>query len=114
MMRYCPDPSVTTVRTFSISAGLAASTVTPGKNAPDASLAAPAIVPSTCAYVDAEIASNAAQKITDRNSRVIGCTPFMNVALREAEGSCGADRRALGERAGRKTPAIRSRTEPGT
>ena len=40
---------MTTVRVFSISAGLAASTVTPGNNAPEASFAAPAIVPSTCA-----------------------------------------------------------------
>ena len=34
-MRYCPVPSVTTERTFSMSAGLAASTVTPGRTAPD-------------------------------------------------------------------------------
>jgi hypothetical protein len=37
-MRYWPLPSVTTDRTFSISAGLDASTVTPGSTAPDASL----------------------------------------------------------------------------
>ena len=36
--RYCPEPSVTTVRTFSISAGLDASTVTPGSTAPEASV----------------------------------------------------------------------------
>ena len=33
-MRYRPLPSVVAVRTFSISAGLAASTVTPGSTAP--------------------------------------------------------------------------------
>ncbi len=42
-MRYWPLPSVTAVRTFSISVGLAASTVTPGRTAPDASFTTPAI-----------------------------------------------------------------------
>src|SRR5881397_2143797 len=45
MILYCPEPSVTTVRTFSISAGLAASTVTPGSTAPVVSLTTPAIEP---------------------------------------------------------------------
>jgi hypothetical protein len=36
---------VTAVRTFSINAGLAASIVTPGSTAPDASLAVPAMAP---------------------------------------------------------------------
>src|SRR4029079_8233742 len=49
-IRYAPAPSVTTVRTFSIRAGLAASTVTPGKNAPDVSLTVPAMLPvAACA-----------------------------------------------------------------
>ena len=43
-MRYCPDPSVTTDRTFSVSAVLAASTETPGSTAPDASFTVPEIV----------------------------------------------------------------------
>ena len=43
MNRYCPLPSVTTLRTFSISAGLVASTVTPGKTAPEGSRTTPAI-----------------------------------------------------------------------
>ena len=43
-MRYWPVPSVTTVRTFSVNAGLEASTVTPGRTAPDESLTTPAIV----------------------------------------------------------------------
>ena len=42
-MRYWPAPSVTTVRTFSMSTGLAASTVTPGSTAPDVSRTTPAI-----------------------------------------------------------------------
>src|SRR5204863_9513429 len=43
-IRYCPVLSVTTVRAFSISAGLDASTVTPGSTPPDGSLTVPAIV----------------------------------------------------------------------
>ena len=39
---YCPLVSVVTDRTFSINAGLAASTVTPGSTAPEVSLATPA------------------------------------------------------------------------
>src|SRR5688572_1517064 len=42
MIRYWPLPSVTTVRAFSMSAGLAASTLTPGRMAPDESLTMPA------------------------------------------------------------------------
>ena len=40
-MRYWPVSSVTAVRTFSISAGLEASTVTPGSTPPDASRTVP-------------------------------------------------------------------------
>src|ERR1041385_3834889 len=43
-MAYWPVPSVTVARTFSMSAGLDASTVTPGSTAPDASLTTPLIV----------------------------------------------------------------------
>src|SRR5215212_10653660 len=43
MILYCPEPSVIADRTFSISAGLDASTVTPGSTAPDASLTVPAM-----------------------------------------------------------------------
>src|SRR5215831_20128965 len=43
-MRYCPLPSVIAVRTFSIRAGLEASTVTPGSTASDASRTTPARV----------------------------------------------------------------------
>src|SRR6185503_11956201 len=44
-IRYCPVASVRAVRTFSMSAGLAASTVTPGRTAPDASLTVPTMDP---------------------------------------------------------------------
>src|ERR1043166_2188844 len=43
MMRYCPVESVTTERTFSINAGLDASTVTPGRTAPEESFTTPVI-----------------------------------------------------------------------
>src|SRR5262245_1994496 len=43
-IRYWPALSVTTVRNFSMSAGLVASTVTPGSTPPEASLTTPAIV----------------------------------------------------------------------
>src|SRR5687768_1099010 len=49
MMRYWPEPSVMAVRTFSMSTGLAASTVTPGRTAPDASATVPASVAWACA-----------------------------------------------------------------
>src|SRR5439155_26100170 len=48
MMRYCPVPSVTPERTFSINAGLDASTVTPGNTAPEVSLTVPVML--ACAY----------------------------------------------------------------
>ena len=42
-MRYWPPLSVTAVRTFSMSEGLAASTVTPGSTAPEESRTTPVI-----------------------------------------------------------------------
>ena len=44
MMRNWPESSVTAVRTFSMSAGLAASTVTPGSTPPDVSRTVPVSV----------------------------------------------------------------------
>ena len=44
-MRYWPVPSVTADRTFSISAWLEASTVTPGRTPPDESFTVPVIDP---------------------------------------------------------------------
>src|SRR5687768_3750880 len=56
-MRYWPVLSLTAVRTFSISAGLLASTVTPGRIAPDVSLTVPAM--TACA---AAVAGKSARK----------------------------------------------------
>src|SRR6186713_3377214 len=44
MIWYAPDPSVTVDRVFSIKTGLAASTVTPGRTAPEVSFTMPLIV----------------------------------------------------------------------
>src|SRR5256885_2049681 len=49
VMRYCPVPSVTALRTFSMSAGLDASTTTPGRTAPEASFTTPEIEAPLCA-----------------------------------------------------------------
>src|SRR5215470_1144270 len=54
--RYCPVPSVTALRDFSISAELAASTVTPGSTAPDESFTTPASV--ACANAEAGTAAS--------------------------------------------------------
>ena len=53
MILYWPVPSVTAVRTFSMSAGLEASTVTPGSTAPEESRTTPAMVPD-CPCANAE------------------------------------------------------------
>ena len=45
VIRYCPESSVTPTRTFSMRAGLEASTVTPGSTPPDWSLTVPVRVP---------------------------------------------------------------------
>src|SRR6516164_5052909 len=50
-MRYAPTPSVVVARTFSISAGLLVSTVTPGSTAPLESFTTPAIAPVCCADI---------------------------------------------------------------
>src|SRR6476469_9097664 len=49
MILYWPSASLTTDRTFSMSAGLEASTVTPGMTAPEESRTTPAIPPAPCA-----------------------------------------------------------------
>ena len=64
-MRYWPDPSVTADRTFSISAGLDASTVTPGSTAPEVSLTTPAI--DACASKEVGMTTVLAQHHDDRS-----------------------------------------------
>ena len=78
---YWPVPSVTTVRVFSRSAGLDASTVTPGSTAPDASLTTPAIEALPCALAAAgAIARHTNAGSTSRESLCIGCLSFAPTA----------------------------------
>src|SRR4030095_1243283 len=67
-MRYRPAPSVVAVRTFSMSAGLAASTVAPGSTAPELSLTTPASV--ACA-----------QALAGINNRVITARALSNARI---------------------------------
>src|SRR5437667_597128 len=60
MMLYRPSLSDTTLRTFSIKAGLAASTVTPGSTAPDVSFTVPAIPLAVPCCADAAPGSRSA------------------------------------------------------
>src|SRR6185436_7998164 len=70
-IRYCPEPSVVAVRTFSMSAGLAASTVTPGRTAPEASLTTPEIdAPLCAAAVQAVSSTHAAAPSTLIHPRI--------------------------------------------
>jgi hypothetical protein len=71
-MLYRPWASVTTVRVRSISAGLVASTVTPGSTPPDVSRTTPAILLGTCAHAGAEINSS---QPTDTRIRARRITP---------------------------------------
>ena len=59
-MLYRPSSSVTPLRIFSIKAGLAASTVTPGSTAPDVSLTTPAIPLAVPRCADATPGSSSA------------------------------------------------------
>src|SRR6266511_3019218 len=68
---YWPWPSATTERTFSIRAGLAASTVTPGSTAPEASLTTPAI-PPVSAWAHATTGRYRREDTTTRRARVCG------------------------------------------
>ena len=60
VIRYTPDVSETADRTFSINAGLAASTVTPGRTAPEVSRTTPVIEPveTLCARTEAGKTAN--------------------------------------------------------
>src|SRR4029453_3407374 len=64
-MRYWPLPSVTPVRVFSINAGLEASTVAPGRTAPELSFTTPVIVPRACPELGAGRMTNPNTTRTD-------------------------------------------------
>src|SRR5687767_5365223 len=71
MILYWPDPSVVADRTFSISAGLAASTVTPGITAPEASLTTPAIELWAAARAGIEAIHVNAMRIRTASGRMV-------------------------------------------
>src|SRR5216683_1968623 len=64
---YWPSESVTTVRTFSMRAGLDASTVTPGSTAPEVSRTTPAMALVPCALASADAPSTHAQTAVARS-----------------------------------------------
>src|SRR5262245_42606768 len=67
-MLYRPSSLVTTTRTFSMSTGLAASTVTPGNIAPDVSRTMPAMPLAVCC-ADAADASTKHSTTTEVTTR---------------------------------------------
>src|SRR5687767_11858199 len=87
-MRYWPLPSDTALRTFSISAGLDTSTVTPGSTAPDPSVTMPAIV-ACCADANVGRATLKADAASRRSS-----TRRMRVNLDSRTDMTGAARGA--------------------
>src|SRR5687768_2388016 len=99
-IRYWPVPSVVTTRTFSVSAGLVASTVTPGSTAADTSRTTPAIV--ACARAAAGTVRTAPQRTMVRaTTRILGPLPQRNgFAVRIDE------RAMVGHRGGSVNPGI--------
>src|SRR6478672_2073520 len=69
MIRYWPVPSVTAVRTFSMSTSLAASTVTPGITPPDESLTTP-VIDDDCANAAAGKRMNAVTSAIFKDLRI--------------------------------------------
>ena len=71
VIRYTPDESDTADRTFSINAGLAASTVTPGSTPPEVSRTTPVIEPveTLCARTVAGSSRSAPKVSDDGNSQ---------------------------------------------
>src|SRR5215831_2830354 len=79
-IRYWPVPSVMALRVFSISAGLAASTVTPGSTAPDVSLTTPAMDACANTACGTTIVSKESRRtLMDRRTRtLLGSKPLVN------------------------------------
>src|SRR5262245_39213318 len=82
--RYCPVPSVTALRDFSINAGLAASTVTPGNTAPDESFTTPASV--ACAKVEIGTAISQRNRHTTLFPAVIDPPSLLSPTFRDYGG----------------------------
>src|SRR5438093_1158325 len=111
-MRYCPVPSLTTVRVFSISTGLDASTLTPGSTAADASRMTPVIVACANARLgSSRIPATAAMTFTTRCMtnllELIGLEPVLDRELHDAwrAGRCDlAERREVVQSGRRLSP----------
>src|SRR5215831_2255972 len=85
---YWPAPSVTTLRVFSIRTSLAASTVTPGKTAPDVSFTTPAIALCACATVGTSTSHASAATTRALNLRVIQASFVATPALSRTREKC--------------------------
>src|SRR5712691_5958131 len=72
-MRYSPRSSVTALRTFSISTGLDASTVTPGRTPPDPSVATPEMLAALVPWAVAATGSDAASANATRIRTTTAC-----------------------------------------
>jgi hypothetical protein len=77
MIRYTPSPSVTALLAFSINAGLAASTVTPGSTPPLVSRTMPVMLLWACAAVDRAKRATESAKPRIRNLHVIPTPPLL-------------------------------------
>src|SRR5689334_10069583 len=86
-MRNWPPPSVTTDRTFSMRAGLAASTVTPGSTAPDVSRTTPVI--DACANATAGARHTARTNRHPRRTTRFIVAPFTYRSLTAWMGTIG-------------------------
>src|SRR5689334_1675105 len=86
-MRYWPAPSVTTVRVFSINAGLDASTVTPGRTAPEPSRTTPAMDPCAIAAAGRRLAHSTMRTLD--NQRTIVRLPSIATHCSDAGGEFG-------------------------
>ena len=92
-IRYWPEPSVIAERTFSMRTGLAASTVTPGSTAPDASFTTPAM--DACAYTtDGTRIANRIPVSTLTNLR-IAFTPLIERASPASDAHNNREERAV-------------------
>src|SRR5688572_23985080 len=93
-MRYTPRSSVTAVRTFSMRAGLDASTVTPGSAAPEVSRADPA----TDAWASASAGQKAVRATTNTPLRKVRIARASNRLRRPRRGQVRVRRKGIRER----------------
>ena len=85
-----PSLSLVAVRTFSISAGLAASTVTPGKTPPDVSLTTPAMLlvcwaDAAAAHSNQERTTTPTLKRRDAKSHPLECELLLTCVTSKSE-----------------------------